>query len=313
MPHTPIRLLLVDDDVEFANFIETLLVGTTNQSIKVDHVADYEHACKLLAADKHDVYLVDHELGLTHKTGLDLISYGSEITGKPMIMLTSNTAEDAPSRAIALGASDFLQKQHATIPVIENVVRNSISRSALLNSDASANKMPMPLHRDQLTGVRTRIAIERFVDQCLQACEYGQTGALFYLDVKDFKPVNEYYGHVAGDQVLKIFARRIQESAPPDFVLGRLGGDEFLLTGPAADHDIFADGTVERWSRAMQNAIARPMKIFDVAGEAATVRVSTGIGAVRFTANSGHRDYLVALANRAMRANAPCRSEPRSD
>jgi diguanylate cyclase (GGDEF)-like protein len=84
---------------------------------------------------------------------------------------------------------------------------------------------------DDLTGLPKRELFERSVNGMIQ--EECQAFALSFIDIDNFKYVNDYYGHAVGDQLLKKIARRISDGMRPSDLLARVGGDEFvLLTSP---------------------------------------------------------------------------------
>jgi diguanylate cyclase (GGDEF)-like protein/PAS domain S-box-containing protein len=81
---------------------------------------------------------------------------------------------------------------------------------------------------DPLTGLLNRRAFERRLERMLQAAkEEGRNAALLYLDLDEFKVINDTCGHVAGDEMLKQVSALLQWRAPERVVLARLGGDEF--------------------------------------------------------------------------------------
>lgn len=88
----------------------------------------------------------------------------------------------------------------------------------------SRDEMEHRAHHDGLTGLLNREGFYRL----LRAQVEGER-TLLMLDLDGFKPVNDTYGHAAGDRVLREVARRLQQVAEPDFVPARLGGDEFAL------------------------------------------------------------------------------------
>lgn len=85
-------------------------------------------------------------------------------------------------------------------------------------------------HRDPLTGLGNRLAFERWVADAT-ARGISHVG-LLYLDLDDFKAVNDRYGHGAGDELLKAVARRISSLSGPDDLVVRMGGDEFAFVRP---------------------------------------------------------------------------------
>ncbi|MGJ4940522.1 GGDEF domain-containing protein [Bradyrhizobium sp. HKCCYLS1011] len=95
--------------------------------------------------------------------------------------------------------------------------------------------------RDVLLDIFNRRAFVRAVDRSIAYIKrYGATGALILLDVDHLKPINDTFGHAAGDKVLKAVARALTAQVRSSDVVGRLGGDEFgvlLWNLSAADAD----------------------------------------------------------------------------
>jgi len=83
---------------------------------------------------------------------------------------------------------------------------------------------------DGLTGLLNRRGFENHLALSLaRARRYGEIGAIAYLDLDDFKGVNDSYGHAAGDEVLKAVARTLTGAVRQTDIVGRLGGDEFAV------------------------------------------------------------------------------------
>lgn len=90
---------------------------------------------------------------------------------------------------------------------------------------------------DELTGLRRRGTL---LDQVAQWIDSHRTVMLAFLDIDNFKSINDTHGHAAGDHVLVTLARRLEQHAPPGCMAGRLSGDEFVLShavGGLDDHD----------------------------------------------------------------------------
>lgn len=127
---------------------------------------------------------------------------------------------------------------------------------------------------DELTGLRRRGSLLAQVAQWLDS---GRTVVLAFLDIDDFKSINDHHGHAAGDHVLSTIGRRLEQYAPPGCLVGRLSGDEFvladLITGPtdhAADRDQAAAGLRSVAHRSAAEPIAW-------GGQLLSVSVSIGI------------------------------------
>jgi diguanylate cyclase (GGDEF)-like protein/PAS domain S-box-containing protein len=82
---------------------------------------------------------------------------------------------------------------------------------------------------DPLTGVLNRRGFEAEAGERLKECD---AGAVLYLDLNQFKSINDRFGHQAGDALLKAFGHRLEFCLRPEDVLGRLGGDEFAIVLP---------------------------------------------------------------------------------
>jgi diguanylate cyclase (GGDEF)-like protein/PAS domain S-box-containing protein len=96
-------------------------------------------------------------------------------------------------------------------------------------------------HHDPLTGLANRALFNDRLDAALRAAQrHDSSLALLFLDVNDFKGINDVHGHAAGDQVLRMIARRLQGCVRETDTVARMGGDEFtvLLTDIQSQGDV---------------------------------------------------------------------------
>jgi diguanylate cyclase (GGDEF)-like protein len=96
------------------------------------------------------------------------------------------------------------------------------------------NKMLADALRDPLTGVLNRRGFEQEGGERVRS---HNRGAVLYLDLNQFKSINDRFGHQAGDALLKAFGHRLEFCLRPEDILGRLGGDEFAIVLPGVDVD----------------------------------------------------------------------------
>jgi len=136
-------------------------------------------------------------------------------------------------------------------------------------------------HRDALTGLANRKA---FFD----SLNAGGSGAVLYCDLDRFKPVNDELGHRAGDELLRVVARRIQRCVRSDDIVARLGGDEFAVLCEGATPEQAAD-LAER----IRVAIEEPFQVVGV-----TAQVGISIGVAYTSTHLG--DSVLELADRAL-------------
>ena len=88
---------------------------------------------------------------------------------------------------------------------------------------------------DELTGAFNRHKLDELVDKSTGRFTFSKNTVLLMLDIDYFKKVNDTYGHQAGDEVLKIVSKTIEECSNDEFVTVRWGGEEFVLYMPRTD------------------------------------------------------------------------------
>jgi diguanylate cyclase (GGDEF)-like protein len=143
---------------------------------------------------------------------------------------------------------------------------------------------------DGLTGIWNRKAIFDLMHRELEmAARLGTTTGLMMLDLDHFKDVNDTYGHPAGDAVLRESARRLQQAVRSYDLVGRYGGEEFLVVLPHCDR-----GQVEECAERVRAAIAEEQWV----AEGVPIRISASIGAtvVDPSENAEHEGLVTADA-----------------
>ncbi|HEX7168066.1 MAG TPA: diguanylate cyclase [Acidimicrobiales bacterium] len=143
---------------------------------------------------------------------------------------------------------------------------------------------------DAMTGLWNRNAIYEWLSGALGS-EGGAGVGVIYLDLDRFKPINDEYGHAAGDRVLREIARRLTTECPPEARVGRFGGDEFVYVGPASDLD-----ELEALAARLAAVLEAPIDLRS--GEVVRVGASTGSAFTRPGVMSA--DELVEVADAAL-------------
>lgn len=141
---------------------------------------------------------------------------------------------------------------------------------------------------DPLTGLANRLGLRDDLERELARWRRGELHglALAFVDLDDFKEINDEFGHETGDHVLREVASRMQRALRPDDVLARIGGDEFV--GVLGLHATGRDA-VEQLAARFTHAFAAPMIL---GGRAVQLRASVGV----VTASAADEDATAFLA-----------------
>ncbi|MBK1700762.1 EAL and GGDEF domain-containing protein [Thiococcus pfennigii] len=147
-------------------------------------------------------------------------------------------------------------------------------------------------HFDVLTGLPNRMLLQDRLHQAIARAERGQSRlAVCFLDVDGFKPINDRYGHDAGDRLLIELAERFRAELRGNDTVARLGGDEFVILLTDLSDEAACVEILER----LLAAVARPL---NVAGQ--SVSVTASIGVTLFSDRSVDSDTLIRQADQAM-------------
>ncbi|MCR5329567.1 MAG: diguanylate cyclase [Lachnospiraceae bacterium] len=136
----------------------------------------------------------------------------------PVVFLTADEDENIERRGLDLGAADFIRKPfHPDVLIhrLDNVVTNS-ERIRGLTEEAMI---------DRLTGFLNKASVN---EKLTEVCKL-EKGSLMIIDLDSFKLVNDIYGHDMGDKVLNSFGDLLRNNTRSEDVIGRIGGDEFIV------------------------------------------------------------------------------------
>ncbi|MGP0048849.1 MAG: putative bifunctional diguanylate cyclase/phosphodiesterase, partial [Solirubrobacteraceae bacterium] len=181
---------------------------------------------------------------------------------------------------VGLGALDLYR--NAPGPLSSDAMRTAqtladVAAAYLINAQARADlqkaseqSRDAALH-DALTGLPNRtLLLERLEHALLRGRRSGKTSGVFFIDLDDFKAVNDSYGHLAGDEVLVAVAGRLSSVLRPGDTLARLYGDEFVILCEELDDSSQADAIAAR----ARGVMAEP---FVLAGVEVAMTASIGI------------------------------------
>lgn len=148
-------------------------------------------------------------------------------------------------------------------------------------------------HHDPLTGATNRSAMDSRLIQAIHRAERSRTKvALFFIDLNDFKQVNDQYGHETGDKLLSGVAKNLRSGLRNSDTISRFGGDEFVII----IEDIKGQGHVDTVMRTINAAINEPITI----KEGVTLKAKASIGVAIYPNDATDPDTLIKAADTSM-------------
>lgn len=159
----------------------------------------------------------------------------------------------------------------------------------------SFQAMRYRLQTDHLTGLPNRYAFEQAVNGAIERFRTSKKGlglAIFFIDINDFKQINDNCGHEAGDRTLIELALRLRTHIRKDDMVARYAGDEFvvLMENVATDEDL------EPIRSNIEKNLCAPLQTVD----AATIKLSGAIGEARYPADADNLKDLLIVADQRM-------------
>jgi len=199
---------------------------------------------------------------------------------------------DTKKQYVELSASPLLDKTGKCIGIIE--AGRDITEHLDIQEELTKqkNKLDYQAHHDGLTGLANRVLFEDRLNQAILRAKRSKTKiAMFFIDLDKFKPINDNYGHKAGDAVLKTVSQRIQKKIRQEDTLSRIGGDEFT---------IIMESIVKE-----EDILMLSKKIIDVLDEPIdydnqSLNVSASIGISIYPDDTTNADTLLTYADSAM-------------
>lgn len=227
-PRSILEVLVVDDSPVSRKIFEQLLPADL---YSVSYACNGGQALQAFTEKAPSIVITDWVM--PDFSGLELcqrIREDKSASYTYVILMTSNTQQDAVLQAMEAGADDFLVKPFNSNEMLARVgVGRRIIELRRRLEDKSA-ELEEVASTDVLTGLPNRRAIEEWANKQLRgARRHGFPVWVVIGDLDSFKEINDTFGHEAGDTVLRTFADTLRKLTRISDMCGRLGGDEFLI------------------------------------------------------------------------------------
>jgi diguanylate cyclase (GGDEF)-like protein len=230
MKEKALQILLVEDNADDAHLLRTMFRGERPGSFELTHVQRISEAVNHLAKGGVDIVLLD--LGLPDGNGLDTVRRAhAAAPGVPLIVLTGLDDEILAAEAMMEGAQDYLIKGHIENRALPRALRHAIERHRMQTEAALMSlQMVHSAQHDFLTDLPNRMLLNDRLTQAISfAQRQGKQLAVLFVDLDDFKKINDSLGHAIGDKLLQSVAGRLIASVRRSDTVSRQGGDEFVV------------------------------------------------------------------------------------
>lgn len=311
---TPYRVLAVDDEPAVLAVLVQIL---SDAGFEVIAELSGESALKQLNSRKFDLVITD--VRMTGITGFELISCAEQVDPTlKMVVMTGYDSYQMLQTALRAGAHDYLTKPMDDHKLVVHVANRSAQATRLVrrNNDLVAQlrashgmlervnlklrELNEELRIQANTDALTELYNRRYIDDSLlkevtRRNRYLSPLSVALIDVDHFKLFNDQHGHKGGDDALKIIAETLAVCARTTDVVGRYGGEEFLVILPNTTPE-----NALRFAERVRTSIAE--QSMNLGGLHAKITASIGVSGVDEAYKNAEASDLVGAADRALYA-----------
>lgn len=208
------KILIVDD--------EPMMLKLVNRALQNHYetlqASSGEEGIRLFEQERPDMVLSDLKMPAMSGYELQQIIQDQSEARIPFIFMTADENDENESKGLEQGAADYIHK-----PINAEVLLKRIERVfTTIEENSHLKKLA---HIDAMTGLYNKFATEKLIGERIKE----KSGVFAVVDLDSFKLVNDLYGHNMGDRVLVRFAELIRSVVREGDIVGRIGGDEFVI------------------------------------------------------------------------------------
>ena len=279
-PSDAATIVAVDDDLELLTMIQTLLQPL---GARVVTVSDPLRVLNVLVEHAPDLVMLDVDMpGLNGIELCRVLRNDPRWSALPVLFLTAHASPANVLRMFEAGADDFVAKP-VLGPELVARVRNRLERTRMLRLAADV---------DSLTGVATRRRGVEVLERIFRLAQrQRQPVSLAIIDLDHFKRVNDRFGHLVGDMVLRRVATILSACFRGEDVVARWGGEEFVVA-------MYSMPCAAAERRLKQALVKLRAEVFEVAGTNLPITFSAGVA--EFPSNGADWTSVYRVADEAL-------------
>jgi len=287
-------LLFVEDNQDLQSVMEIVL----KDSIKELYQAkNGQEGLDIYKEKRPDIVIADINMPV-----MDGLSMAKEIKKidkcQPVIILSAFDDKQTLLEAVNTGVDSFIPKPMDTNFLFEKLYAVAKTLQDRRDAEKARNeelkKLHALAHYDTLTEIPNRLSFDISLNKAIERAKRRRGDvALFFIDLDNFKDINDAYGHAAGDIVLKSVANHIKKIIRTEDTVARIGGDEFALIVESCTNDEYVEILAKRIIGAISEEIETPNS---------KIKVSCSIGISRFPNDAKTKEELIDMSDKAMYA-----------
>ena len=282
------KILHIEDNFADAYLMQEAMLGDTGSvRYDIEHVDTLKDALNSLQSQGYKAVLLDLEL--SDASGLSNISaIREEQPDLPIVVLSGQDDDAKALQAIEHGAQEYIVKGHSNGKVINLALQSSICRKEV------ETRLFKQANFDCLTGLpNQRFFIDSLERELAKAKRWQREMVVMFLDLDNFKPINDEHGHDAGNAVLMEAADRMTKTVRKTDLIARYGGDEFIIL--LDDHSKNIHSIAGQVATKLLTSFDKP---FEYNGN--ILEFSASIGIAIYSGAGDDYTSLIASADKAM-------------
>lgn len=226
------NLLIISDDVDLRNHYRTHIEQVTGFCKAFSETNDPSFATTMVKEQSFDCILLDFRVAHSNMTRDEYVYKLRKFSpDSGIILLVDKSIESRASIICRELSQDYLNIEHITTDrIISTII--SVCELQILNSKVKKQRQQMQYiaRHDSLTGLPNRVLFKEALKREIAFADRHQCNfSLLFLDLDNFKTINDTLGHQVGDLLLKEVSKRLKLCLRADDFIARLGGDEFAI------------------------------------------------------------------------------------